>query len=212
MPDSTIRLRPAALEDSRRIWAWRNEPSARAASFNSTEIPFEEHDRWFSRRITTSETLFFIAAAGGPADGRDVGYVRFNLHGSDAEISVCLDPAFRGRGLGRQVIDESSRQMLREQIEKIPDGEYVAPTAWLDDDARNRGRRLRVETKVIVEGDSITIDAVKNELTLNISPKDLKARLKAWQPKKAKETRGILAKYAHTVTSASEGAVTDKYL
>jgi N-methylhydantoinase B/oxoprolinase/acetone carboxylase alpha subunit len=48
--------------------------------------------------------------------------------------------------------------MLRKEISKIPDGEYAAPTAWLDDDARNRGKRLRVETKVVVEGDSITID------------------------------------------------------
>src|SRR5581483_9141009 len=49
------------------------------------------------------------------------------------------------------------------QIAKIPDGEYVAPTAWLDDDARNRGRRLRVETKVVVEGDSIAIDLTGSE-------------------------------------------------
>jgi dihydroxy-acid dehydratase len=65
---------------------------------------------------------------------------------------------------------------------------------------------------VIKNGDPITIDAVKNELTLGIPAKDLKARLKAWKPKKPKETHGVLAKYAHTVTSASEGAVTDKYL
>jgi N-methylhydantoinase B len=51
-----------------------------------------------------------------------------------------------------------SERMLREQIAKIPDGEYKAPTAWLDDDARNRDKPLRVETKVIVEGDQITID------------------------------------------------------
>jgi N-methylhydantoinase B/oxoprolinase/acetone carboxylase alpha subunit len=51
-----------------------------------------------------------------------------------------------------------SERMLRAEIAKIPDGEYRAPTAWLDDDARNRGQRLRVETKVIVEGDSITVD------------------------------------------------------
>jgi N-methylhydantoinase B/oxoprolinase/acetone carboxylase alpha subunit len=51
-----------------------------------------------------------------------------------------------------------SERMLRAEIAKIPDGEYVAPTAWLDDDARNRGVRLRVETKVVVEGDGITID------------------------------------------------------
>jgi N-methylhydantoinase B/oxoprolinase/acetone carboxylase alpha subunit len=51
-----------------------------------------------------------------------------------------------------------SERMLREQIRKLPDGEYRAPTGWLDDDAKNRGVPLRVETKVIVEGDEITID------------------------------------------------------
>ena len=51
-----------------------------------------------------------------------------------------------------------SERMLRAQISEIPDGEYKAPTGWLDDDARNRGVRLRVETTVRVEGDEITID------------------------------------------------------
>ena len=65
---------------------------------------------------------------------------------------------------------------------------------------------------VIKNGDPITIDAVKNEISVDISPKELKARLKAWTPKKPKETRGVLAKYAKLVATASEGAVTDKYL
>lgn len=65
---------------------------------------------------------------------------------------------------------------------------------------------------IIKNGDPITIDAVKNELTLGLPAKEINARLKAWKPKKSKETRGVLAKYAHTVTSASEGAVTDKNL
>ncbi len=58
---------------------------------------------------------------------------------------------------GYEWMDYSER-MLRAEIAKIPDGVYEAPTGWLDDDARNRGVRLRVETKVIVEGDEITID------------------------------------------------------
>ena len=65
---------------------------------------------------------------------------------------------------------------------------------------------------IIRNGDPISIDAVKNELSLNIPAREIKARLKAWKPKKPKETRGVLAKYASLVTSASEGAVTDKYL
>ncbi len=51
-----------------------------------------------------------------------------------------------------------SETMLRREIEKIPDGTYGPIVGWLDDDARNRDQRLRVETRVVVEGDEITID------------------------------------------------------
>jgi dihydroxy-acid dehydratase len=65
---------------------------------------------------------------------------------------------------------------------------------------------------VVRNGDPITIDAVANTLSLGIPAKDIRARLRAWRPKKPKESRGALAKYARLVTSASEGAVTDKNL
>ena len=65
---------------------------------------------------------------------------------------------------------------------------------------------------LIKNGDTITIDAVKNELTLAVPAKEISARKKAKKPFKPTETRGVLAKYAAHVTSASEGAVTDKDL
>jgi dihydroxy-acid dehydratase len=65
---------------------------------------------------------------------------------------------------------------------------------------------------VIKNGDPISIDAVRCEITLDIPAKELKARLKAWKPKKPRATHGVLAKYAKLVATASEGAVTDKYL
>jgi len=65
---------------------------------------------------------------------------------------------------------------------------------------------------IVKNGDPITIDAVKNELCLGLPAKEIGARRKKWKAKKPVETRGALAKYAHTVTSASEGAVTDKNL
>jgi len=65
---------------------------------------------------------------------------------------------------------------------------------------------------IVRNGDPITIDAVANTISLGIPAKDIKARLGAWRPGKPKETRGALAKYARLVTSASEGAVTDKDL
>jgi len=64
---------------------------------------------------------------------------------------------------------------------------------------------------VIETGDGITIDAENRALTLDISQDELDARLKKWTAPVIKENRGILAKYARQVSSASEGAVTDKF-
>ncbi len=57
-----------------------------------------------------------------------------------------------------------SERMLRERDREAPRRHRTAPIAgWLDDDARNRDVRLRVETRVIVEGDEITIDLTRLE-------------------------------------------------
>ncbi len=64
---------------------------------------------------------------------------------------------------------------------------------------------------IIEDGDSITIDAEKRVLNLNITQQEIDARLSKWQAPAAKENRGVLAKYARLVCSASEGAVTDKF-
>jgi dihydroxy-acid dehydratase len=65
---------------------------------------------------------------------------------------------------------------------------------------------------LVKNGDRITIDARKHQLNLEISGAELKKRRKAWKAPKPRYTRGVLAKYAAHVTSASEGAVTDKDL
>jgi dihydroxy-acid dehydratase len=62
---------------------------------------------------------------------------------------------------------------------------------------------------LVKNGDPITIDAEKRELTLGVSAAELKKRKKAWKKPAPRYTRGVLAKYAAHVTSASLGAVTD---
>ncbi|MBI2423177.1 MAG: dihydroxy-acid dehydratase [Candidatus Hydrogenedentes bacterium] len=65
---------------------------------------------------------------------------------------------------------------------------------------------------LIKNGDTITIDALKRTLTLEVPAAEIKKRRAAWKAPKARYTAGVLAKYAHLVSSASEGAVTDKNL
>jgi dihydroxy-acid dehydratase len=62
---------------------------------------------------------------------------------------------------------------------------------------------------LVNEGDSVTIDADRRLLQLNVSDEELARRRAEWRPREPRYTRGILAKYAAQVSSASRGAVTD---
>ncbi len=62
---------------------------------------------------------------------------------------------------------------------------------------------------LVKNGDTITIDAGKRQINLDIPAKEMAARRKAWKKPAPRYTRGVLAKYAAHVTSASFGAVTD---
>ena len=65
---------------------------------------------------------------------------------------------------------------------------------------------------VVRDGDPISIDAESNKITLELSDNEIETRLAEWKKPSPRYKRGVLAKYAASVASASEGAVTDKYL
>ncbi|VVM44065.1 Dihydroxy-acid dehydratase [Pseudomonas fluorescens] len=65
---------------------------------------------------------------------------------------------------------------------------------------------------LIEDGDRIVIDAETRQITVEVSDAELAERKTRWVRPESKYKRGVLAKYAKTVSSASEGAVTDKYL
>jgi dihydroxy-acid dehydratase len=62
---------------------------------------------------------------------------------------------------------------------------------------------------LVKEGDSVTIDAKKRLIQLNVPAKELAKRRKAWKAPKPRYTRGLMAKYTRLVSTASRGAITD---
>ena len=62
---------------------------------------------------------------------------------------------------------------------------------------------------IVKNGDVITIDARKRQLSADLTQKEMADRLAKWKQPKPRYQRGVLAKYARCVTSASKGAVTD---
>ena len=59
------------------------------------------------------------------------------------------------------------------------------------------------------DGDVITIDSDKQELSFAVSNEELEARRKKWTQPPLRYSRGVLNKYARLVSSADKGAVTD---
>ena len=62
---------------------------------------------------------------------------------------------------------------------------------------------------IVQDGDPIVIDATRKTIDIGISRETIDQRLRAWRPPAPKAERGLLAKYARLVSSASAGAVTD---
>jgi len=110
-----VTVRAAGPEDCRRIWEWRNEREARAASFTTREVPYEEHRAWFTRAIADPRVRLFVVLR----RGRAIGYVRFAIEGEDAEISVSLDPRERGKGYGAAAIAVASDLMLAGPVRQV---------------------------------------------------------------------------------------------
>jgi dihydroxy-acid dehydratase len=62
---------------------------------------------------------------------------------------------------------------------------------------------------LLANGDRVTIDAIKREIHVELTASELDQRRAAWQPRRPFASRGVLAKYARLVGSASSGAVTE---
>ena len=58
------------------------------------------------------------------------------------------------------------------------------------------------------EGDTITVDAERGVIDLDVPAAEIARRLAAWKPRAPRYTTGVFAKYCKLVSSASEGAVT----
>lgn len=111
MMGQVIWLRQARPPDCEMLWKWASDPVTRANSFSSNPIPWEDHRNWYAARLGDTACLLFIAC---DAVDRAVGYIRFDVAGGEATISICVAPEHRGAGLGRVMIVIAAGKLLKE--------------------------------------------------------------------------------------------------
>lgn len=112
-----LRLREATLADADRLLAWRNDPGARAASFDSGLVSREEHVAWLSARLGRPEHRIWIGELGG----EPVGVVRFAMDGRVATISVAVASERRGSGIGARLIAGGCGRLAGESAADVVD-------------------------------------------------------------------------------------------
>lgn len=152
-------------------------------------------------RVFESEEECLQGVLDGTVVKNDVLVIRYEGPKGAPGMREMLSPtaAIMGKGLG-------------EDVALITDGRFSGGShgfvvGHVTPEAVEGGPIAIVQT-----GDRISINAESNEVKLEVSESEIAERLSKWQKPAARYTRGVLAKYAASVTSASEGAVTDKYL
>jgi spore coat polysaccharide biosynthesis predicted glycosyltransferase SpsG/RimJ/RimL family protein N-acetyltransferase len=128
-----VDLRRATLHDAELLHRWRNDPSVRAVSHTTDEIPWETHVRWLESSLARGDRHVLVAER----RGRPLGTLRFDVSGDRATVSIAVDPALHGSGLGPAILDagdawlEANDARVRTCRAEIRDGNDASVRAFL---------------------------------------------------------------------------------
>ena len=149
-------------------------------------------------RIFSSEEQALKKILDGTVKKGDVIVVRYEGPKGGPGMREMLSPtsAIMGKGLGKDVAFLTDG--------RFSGGSHGFVVGHVTPEAAVGG-----PIALLKNGDVITIDAEKREVNVKLSAVEMKKRAQAWKPPRPRYKRGVLAKYARLVSSASEGAVTD---
>ena len=152
-----------------------------------------------SARVFGSEEEAQARINDGTVVAGDVVVIRYEGPKGGPGMREMLTPtsAIMGRGLGNDVA------LITDG--RFSGGSHGFVVGHVSPEAFDGGPLALVEN-----GDTITIDAEADTIDVDLSDEELARRRAAWQQPEPRYTRGVLAKYARLVSSASTGAVTDQ--
>ena len=151
-------------------------------------------------RVFDSEETCLHAILAGEIKPGDVVVIRYEGPKGGPGMREMLAPtsALIGAGLG-------------DSVGLITDGRFSGGTYGMVVGHVSPEAAVGGNLALVEEGDSITIDAERRLLQLNVTDDELARRHEKWHPAEKRYKSGVLAKYAALVSSASLGAVTDKF-
>jgi len=163
------------------------------------KISGKEGERFSGRaRVYDREEAALAAILAGKVKPGDVVVIRYEGPQGGPGMREMLSPtsAIMGRGLGAEVA-------------LITDGRFSGGTHGFVVGHITPEAFVGGPLALVKNGDTVTIDAGTRQLSVDLTEKEWRARRTAWKPRRPRYVRGVLAKYARQVSTASTGAVTD---
>ncbi len=151
-------------------------------------------------KVFDSETECMDAILGDKIEAGDVIVIRYEGPRGGPGMREMLAPtsALIGKGLG-------------DSVGLITDGRFSGGTYGLVVGHVAPEAALGGPIALLRTGDTITIDANANQLSVHLTDEELEARRRDWKAPAPRYTQGVMAKYVRLVSSAEFGAVTDKF-
>jgi UDP-2,4-diacetamido-2,4,6-trideoxy-beta-L-altropyranose hydrolase len=115
--EGTVQVRLARAEDAERVFEWRNAEKTRRFFRDPKLLSLAEHLEWFQRTLLDTKRLLLI----GEVDTEPTGVLRYDLDDASASVSIYLNPALHGRGIGARLLAAGERwlQETRPEIQRI---------------------------------------------------------------------------------------------
>jgi len=118
---SRIKMRRATLEDEYKIFEWRNHELIRAVSRCNSLITWNEHQDWIRSVLNNPNRILLI----GVLEGLDVGVIRYDFNGNEAEISIYLAPTMMMKGYGGELLQAAEQWLILNRPDILSISAYV---------------------------------------------------------------------------------------
>ena len=105
-------MRPAEAGDVDLLYTWSNDPEVRAQSFSGKTIEYEEHTRWFARKLASNDARIMIALD----EEAPAAVVRFERSAGECTVSITVAKEYRGKGWATEILRKALKRMRAEQF------------------------------------------------------------------------------------------------
>jgi spore coat polysaccharide biosynthesis protein SpsF len=108
-------LRKLTEKDCDLLFDWANDNYVRKNSFNSNKITYEDHIKWFQKKLELDNCIIYI----GEENNNTIGQIRLDINNNTGIINYSIDKHYRGEGYGTKMLQELERTLERENLVEI---------------------------------------------------------------------------------------------